>query len=455
MKNLPQVIIIGRANVGKSTLFNRLIEKPKALTSKLAGTTRDTNIGQVYWQGVNFELIDTGGVETIIPSKKIKKLSPALNIEYTLDIIEKTQSALKKADLILFLVDIQTGLLPQDKELGKILKRLGKQIIFVANKTDSLKLREKMGEFFKLGFGEPFFVSALNGSGTGDLLDEIVKRLKKFKKGKKAEKFEIKQAIKIAIIGKPNVGKSSLLNSLLQEERAIVSPLPHTTREAIDTFLEYKNKNLILIDTAGIRKQAKISKGLEKISVKKSLENARNADVCLLVLDISEPIGVQDNKLSKILIDANVSIIIVANKWDKIEDKTDKTQNDFQKNIYRHFSYLTWVPIIFVSALTHKNVYNILDLALQIYENRNIKISDSALNKFLKQAIKRQRPLRAKGSKHPYLLDLKQIKTDPPRFQLQIRKTDTLSSTYIKYLENALRQKFNLLGTPVKIMIKQ
>ncbi len=454
MKNLPKVIIIGRANVGKSTLFNRLIEKPKALTSKLSGTTRDINIGQVYWQGINFELIDTGGIDTIIPSKKIKKLSPNLNIDYSLDIIKKTQSALKKADLILFIVDIQTGLLPQDKELAKNLKKYGKDIIFVANKTDSLKFREKVGDFFKLGFGEPVFVSALSGSGTGDLLDEIVKKLKKIKKVRKSEKLEIKKATKIAIIGKPNVGKSSLLNAIIKEERAIVSPLAHTTRETIDTTLEYKDKNIILLDTAGIRKQAKVNKGLEKVSVKKSMENAKNAEICLLVLDISEPIGVQDNKLSKILIDANVSIIIVANKWDKISEKSEKSQENFKKYIYRHFSYLTWAPIIFVSALTHKNVHNILDLALKIDENRNIKISDSALNKFLKQAVKRQKPLRAKGIKHPYLLDLKQIKTNPPHFQLQIRKTDTLSQTYIKYLENALRQKFNLIGTPIKITLK-
>ncbi|HDQ22798.1 MAG TPA: ribosome biogenesis GTPase Der [Candidatus Uhrbacteria bacterium] len=455
MKNLPQVIILGRANVGKSTLFNRLIEKPKALTSKIAGTTRDAIIGKVYWQGINFELIDTGGIETIIPSKKIKKLSPALNIEYSLDIIKQTQSALKKADLILFLVDIQAGLMPQDRELAKAAQKLNKEIVFAANKADSLKLRQKSAEFFKLGLGEPIPVSALNGSGTGDLLDEIVKNLKKIKKVRPAEKVEIKNPVKIAIIGKPNVGKSSLLNSILGEERVIVSPIPHTTREAIDTFLEYKNQNLILIDTAGVRKQAKIEPGLEKISVKKGLANAKNADICFLVIDISEPISVQDNKLSKILIDAQTSIIIVANKWDKIEEKTEKTPADFKKYIYRHFSYLTWAPIIFVSALTGKNTHKILDLALQINKNRQAEISSSALNKFLKQAIKKQKPLRAKGIKHPYISELKQVRTNPPHFQIKIGKTDTLSPTYLKYLENALRQKFNLVGTPIKISLKK
>lgn len=333
MKTLPKVIIIGRANVGKSTLFNRLIEKPKALTSKKAGTTRDINIGQVYWQGINFELIDTGGIETIIASKKLQKLSPDLNKDFALDIINQTQTILKQADLILFVVDIKTGLLPQDKELCKNLKKLNKEIILLANKTDSQKQQEKAAEFFTLGLGEPIFVSALNGSGTGDLLDVVVSKLKKIKKSKKAAKIEIEPGIKIAIIGKPNVGKSSLLNSIFGQERVIVSPKPFTTREAIDIQIIYKDQPFTLIDTAGIRKQAKINLELEKISVKKSLENVQKSDICLLVLDISQPISVQDNKLSKLLLEANISIIIVANKWDKIKDKETNTQKN-SNNIF-------------------------------------------------------------------------------------------------------------------------
>lgn len=455
MKKLPKVIIIGRSNVGKSTLFNRLIEKPKALISKKAGTTRDINIGQVYWQGINFELLDTGGIETIIPSKKLEKLSPQLNIDYALDIIKKTQEGLKEADLILFLVDTQAGLLPQDKELTKVLKKLNKEIIFVANKTDSLKSREKTADFYKLGFGEPAYVSAINGSGTGDLLDLVIKKLKKIKKVRKSEKFEIKNAIKVAILGKPNVGKSSLLNVIIGEERAIVSPLAHTTREAIDTYLEYNKQNFILIDTAGIRKQPKVKKGLEKISVKKSLNNAKSSDICFLLIDIDQPISVQDNKLSKILIEANVSIIIIANKWDKIKDKDTKSQKKFTQHIYKNFPYLTWAPIFFVSALTGKHVHNILDKTIEIYNNRQSELSDSSLSKFLKQAIKKHKPTKAKGVKHPYLKNLKQIKTNPPKFELQIGAKDNLNQSYIKYLENSLRKKFKLDGTPVKIILKK
>jgi GTP-binding protein len=455
MKKLPKVVIIGRTNVGKSTLFNRLLEKPKALTSKIAGTTRDLNTGKVYWRGINFELIDSGGVESIIPSKKLKKISPTLNVEYVLDIIKRTQAAIKEADVILFLVDIQAGLLPQDKELSRSLKKFKKEIIFVANKTDSMKHAPKIAEFYKLSLTEPILVSAINGMGTGDLLDVIVQKLKKIKKVRKAKKFIIEDTIKITIIGKPNVGKSSLLNALLGENRVIVSPIPFTTREAIDTYVEYKKQNFTIIDTAGVRKQARIEKGLEKVSVRKSLTNAKKSDICLLVIDIAKPITVQDNKLSKILLDAKVNIIIVANKWDKIPDKETKSQKEYEHYIYKHFPYLTWVPIIFVSALTSKNVHSVLDLALEVNRARQTKINDNTLNKFLKQAIKKHRPTKAKGTRNPRLIDLKQIKTNPPKFQLRISKNDTLSQVYLKYLKNSLRQKFNLPGTPLEISIKQ
>jgi GTPase len=455
MKALPKVIIIGRANVGKSTLFNRLIEKPKALTSKLAGTTRDINIGQIYWQGINFEMIDTGGIETIVPSKKLKKLSPELNENFALDIINQTQAALKEADLILFVVDIQAGLLPQDKGLSNSIKKLNKEVIFVANKTDSRKLENKVGDFFKLGLGQPLYVSAINGAGTGDLLDEIIIKLKKIKKSRKANKREIKNPIKMTILGKPNVGKSSLLNSILGEQRVIVSPLAFTTREAIDTHIVYKKKNIILVDTAGIRKQARVKKGLEKISVNKSLQNAKHSEICFLVVDISKPITVQDNKLSKILIDSQVSLIFVANKWDQIQDLDTKSQKKYEEHIYKMFPYLTWAPIIFTSALTGKNTNKVLDLAMEVYEARQIKLNDNVLNKFLKQAMKKNRPKAAKGVKQPYLQHLTQIRVNPPTFQVKIGFKDSLNNAYLKYLTNALRGKFKIIGTPVKIIIKK
>ena len=455
MKKLSQVIIMGRANVGKSTLFNRLTEKSKALTSKIAGTTRDFLVSPVYWQGFNFELIDTGGIETIIPHKKLKELSAQPKIEYSLEIIKKTQAALKQADLILLLVDVQAGLMPQDKELVKALKKLNKKIILVGNKTDSLKWRTSGAEFFKLGLGEPIYVSAINGSNTGDLLDVVTTQLKKIKKIKKAKKFEVSKPIKISMLGKPNVGKSSLLNAILGEERVIVSPIPFTTREAIDINLEYQDKNLILIDTAGIRKQANVGPGLEKLSIKKSLSNAKQSDVCFLVLDISEPITIQDNKLSKILIDARVGIVIIANKWDLLPEKDTKSADKFKKYIYRNFPYLTWAPVIFISALTHQNVHKVLDLALNVYQARQTKISASALSKFLKQTIKRHKPSQEKGNLHPYLTNLKQTNIDPPSFTLQIRRRDTLNQSYIRFLENALRDKFNLLGTPLNISLKK
>ncbi|MFA5188441.1 MAG: ribosome biogenesis GTPase Der [Patescibacteria group bacterium] len=455
MKELSKVIIMGRPNTGKSTLFNRLVEKPKAITSAIAGTTRDFLISPVYWQGINFELMDTGGIETIIPPKKLKTLSAQPQLEYSLEIIKKTQAALKQADLILLLVDIQAGLMPQDKELALALKKFNKNIILVGNKTDSLKWRAQGAEFFKLGLGEPIYVSAINGSNTGDLLDVVINNLKKIKKVRKSKKFEVKKAIKVSIIGKPNVGKSSLLNALLGEERVIVSPIPFTTREAIDTSLEYQGQNYILIDTAGIRKQANVGEGLEKQSVRKSINNAKQSDVCFLVLDISQPITIQDNKLSKILLDARVGIVIIANKWDLLPEKDTKSADKFKKYLFRNFPYMTWAPVIFVSALTQQNIHKVLDLALKVYQARQTKISASALNKFLKRTIKMHKPSQEKGALHPYLTNLKQTDINPPSFSLQIRRRDTLNQSYIRYLENALRDKFNLTGTPLNISLKK
>jgi GTPase len=456
MKSLPKVIIFGRANTGKSTLFNRLIEQPKALTSKLAGTTRDINIGRVYWQGVNFELIDTGGINTILPKKQLQQLAPTANIDFANEIIKRTQAALKQADLILFAIDVQTGLLPQDRDLARAVKKLlpKKPLLLVANKTDSLKQQYRGAEFYKLGLGEPLPVSAQTGMGTGDLLDIIVTQLKKSKKGQSADKAEIAKDIKMTIIGKPNVGKSSLLNALLGEDRVIVSPIAFTTRESIDTHIIYKGKNITLIDTAGIRRQANVAPGLEKISVRQSLANAQSSDICLLVIDISEPITVQDNKLSDLLLQSKTSIIIIANKWDLVEDKEVTTINKYRNYIYRFFPYLTWAPIIFLSAKTKQNANDVFDLALEIFEKRHLKISDSALNKFLKRAIKTHRPSQSRLYGRPYLYGFTQVKTNPPRFEIKMSKTNEINPTYIRYLENALRAEFKLQGIPVKIDLK-
>lgn len=457
MKSLPKVIIFGRANTGKSTLFNRLIEEPKALTSKLAGTTRDLNIGQVYWQGVNFELIDTGGIDTILPKRQLKSLAPKANVDFATEIIRRTQSALKQADVIIFMIDSQAGLQSQDRDLAKSLKQLlpNKKIILAANKTDSIKYEYRNAEFYKLGLGDPIPVSAQTGLGTGDLLDLVVQNLKKLKKGAKGEKTEKIRDLKITIIGKPNVGKSSLLNSILGEDRVIVSPVAFTTRESIDTHFEYNGQHITLIDTAGIRRQSNVAQGLEKISVRSSMENAKSSDICLLVLDISEPITVQDNKLSDILLQSKTSIIIIANKWDLIEDKETNTVNKYKNHIYHYFPYLTWAPIVFVSAKSGQGVHRILELVMQIHKNRNLKISPSALNKFLKTAIKKHRPSQSKIYGRPYLFDLRQVKTNPPRFEIKMPKSDSINPTYMRYLENALRTEFKLEGIPVKIDLKQ
>lgn len=484
-KKLPSVVIFGRTNVGKSTLFNKLTEKNQALVSNIEGTTRDSNIGQVNWRGKTFELIDTGGIidlkyledqlrPPVLPATRGRRNETSKKIK-TGDIEAKVQKQaremVKRADLILFMVDAISGLLPQDKQMILLLKKMmphinppntkGKKkrgVILVVNKVDNQKLRKEIAEFHKLALGEPTPISAATGSGTGDLLDIIVKKLPKVNTKKTKDNKLVEEEIKICILGQPNVGKSSLLNSILGEERVIVSPIPHTTREPQDTLLNYKNKAIKLIDTAGISKKGKQrayrkkekKNALEKMGIVKSLKALAGANIALLIIDISKPITRQDLRIAEEIVDQKKSLIIIANKWDLVAERNTKEYTNYLRG---KFPFINWAPIQFTSAMTGEKVKKIMDLILEISEQREKKITESQTNTFLMKIVKIHKPAKGKGLKHPHIHKFKQVRSNPPVFELRIGAKDDLHFSYVRFIENRLREKFGFLGTPITIYV--
>lgn len=440
-KQLPKVVMLGRTNVGKSTLFNRLTETPAALISPLAGTTRDSQENDIEWNGKKFTLIDTGGIST--DKQQV----------FSKQIYEKTLAAAKNAKLILMVVDGKTGLVAEDYDVFKIIKKIGRPCFLVITKLDNAKKwHTAILDWSELGIDKIFPVSGVNGIGTGNLLDAIVKFLPT---GKNIKDQNIKKesTIRLAIIGKPNVGKSSLINSILGFEKQIVSSQAHTTRGAQDIAFQYKEHNLILTDTAGIRRQAQKSDRLEKFSIDQTLHKIANSDITLLILDISEPLTFQDRHLTEHAVKSGNSIMIVANKWDLVPDKDETTINTYTKYIYNTFPHLTWAPIIFTSALTKQRTHTMLDQAIEIYNKRFTKISDSALQKFLKKIISKHPPARGKGAGHPYIYHLKQIGVNPPTFQITIKYKKSLHGSYLRFIENNLRKEFDFQGTPLRLFI--
>ncbi|MDD4901233.1 MAG: ribosome biogenesis GTPase Der [Patescibacteria group bacterium] len=451
----PLVVIFGRTNVGKSSLFNCLVEKRQALTSDIAGTTRDSNLGEVNWCGHEFSLIDTGG---IIDFKHLTGKA-ALTDEISAQVQKQAVVYLKKADLVLFLLDGKSGLMPQDKELALLIKKavVAGKILLVINKIDAPSDRLKTSEFYKLAMGEPNHVSAANGSGTGDLLDLIVKKLK-FKKipaSSAEQKFDIQPPtsdapMRVCIIGKPNVGKSSLLNSLLGYERVIVSLTPHTTREPQNTKIIYQDQPLLLIDTAGISKKGTKAFGLEKFGIAKSLFALAKSEIALLVLDISEPITRQDSRLAEEIVSAKKSFIIIANKWDLAKERDTKKYTDY---IYNELPFARFAPIQFLSAKTGEKVKKIFDLILNISLERKIEVADEELKGFLKRIVKLHPPAKGKGIRYPRIRSFFQIEANPPKFEIEIGPKEDLHFSYIRFIENRLRDSYGFLGTPLSVQV--
>jgi GTPase len=458
LKKMPLVVIFGRTNVGKSTLFNTLVEKRQAIVSNIAGTTRDSNINIVRWGGFAFQLIDTGGIINPDQDTLFKKYKGGKELETEDEINIKVQRQavqyLKIADLVLFVVDNKTGILPADRQMINVLRKnlsgkIEEKIMLVANKVDSQLQGADAAEFNKLGLGEPFLLSAVTGAGTGDLLDVIAKYLKKRKLQVK-EREEEPEKISVCILGKPNVGKSSLLNAMLGYEKVIVSPIAHTTREPQNTEIEYQGKKIILIDTAGISAHAHKNEDLVKSGVEKSLGTLRRSDITLLVLDINEGITHQDAKLVEEILEAGKSLIIIANKWDKVQPRDTKK---YTAIIRDNFPFALWAPIQFVSAKTKEKVEKIMDLILDLDAARKIKLSDSQLAHFLSKIVKIHRPAKAKGTRPPHIYELKQQDVNPPVFEVRIGPNDTLHFSYTRFIINHLREQFGFHGVPIKIFI--
>lgn len=440
-KRLPTAVLVGRTNVGKSTLFNRLTETERAIISPIAGTTRDRNIAKVEWVGYEFDLIDTGGLDLSHPDDVEKK------------VFEMAWQAVQTADLIMLVLDTKDGLLPQDQEIARQLREKGKDFIVVANKADSPSLKHQSAEFFAVS-KTVFPVSAANGTGTGDLLDYVVARLFPTKPtAAPAGPIEEREEIAIAFAGLPNVGKSSLLNSLLGREEVIVSEKPHTTRESRDVFLEFEGTPIRLIDTAGIRKQQKLRGSLVQQSAARSLSAIRQADWVVLVVDATkENWGEQDHYILDTIIKSGASVIIAANKWDLLEGEDRYEQ--FKKRFAREFGLFDWIPVIAISAKTGWHIARVLRTIIELHPNRKRELPQSALDRLLKKAVARRRPQKKKGPEAPYIHAIKQIGTEPPYFEVVIDYDNTLAAFYTRYLMKVIRSQFEFDGTPIRIRVR-
>ena len=432
----PVVAIVGRPNVGKSTLFNHLIGKRKAIVEDVPGVTRDRLYDNTDWAGREFIIIDTGGIrfeEGDIFAREVKL---------------QAELAIEEADVIIFVLDAQQGLSTEDEQVADILRRSGKPVVLAANKVENFDRQLDYYEFYKLGLGDPIPVSAMHGLNTNDLLDRVIAQ---FAPPKQYEEKD--NAIKIAIIGRPNVGKSSLVNAFLGEQRVIVSDIPGTTRDAIDTPFRYNNTDYILIDTAGIRKKSRIKEATEKYSVIRALKSIERADVVLILLDATEGVSEQDQRIAGYAHEAGKANIIVVNKWDLVE-KDGHTMNKFDKDIREDLKFLAYAPIMYVSALTKKRIFKVLELVDFVVEQHNRRINTAELNRVVNEAMMLN-PLPGGGGKKIKIYYATQVRTAPPTFVFFANQPDNVHFSYLRYLENALRQNFGFEGSPIRLLVRQ
>lgn len=441
MNTVAIVAIVGRPNVGKSSLFNRLIHKRLAVTHERAGTTRDRIYYQIEIENIPAILVDTGGLEY---GKKE---------DIEADIQSQARIAIKEADLIMFVVDISETLTANDYEAANLLRKSGKNIIFVANKADHGGYQDNLHELTSLGFGEPLVVSAIHKMGVDELREEVGLKLKKAGWKKQQEKAENKEnTIGICFLGRPNAGKSSLVNALLGEEKLIVSPVAGTTRDATDTEVTFSDQKFTLIDTAGLRRRGKIERGLEKISALRSLEAVERCDVVSLILDYEKGIRKQDLHISAYAQDAKKGLMLIVNKSDLMANQ-ESDRNRFIKILRHRFDFLPWVPVLFVSALKKKNIEKILELAQQIYTERFKQIDNDELDGFMKEVTYRHIPPRTSLTT-PKIYSLEQTGINPPAFTFWVNDYEAFHFSYRRYLENEIRKKYDFTGTGIRMIYK-
>ena len=444
------VALVGRPNVGKSTLFNRLVGKRIAIVEDIPGTTRDRLYEETEWDGESFIVVDTGGLEVgpesdRRPSERRSTLSTASE-GFVWEIREQAEIAIQEADTIVMLADAREGLTGADEEVADVLRRSNKPVILAVNKADNESRSADVYEFYALGLGDPYPISALHGLGIGELLEKIAADLP-------PEAPRIKDdAVQIALVGRPNVGKSSLLNALLGEDRAIVSEIPGTTRDAIDTCLRWEGQPLVLVDTAGIRRRGKIDRGIEKYSVLRALKAISRADVVLLLTDAVEGVTAQDTHIAGYILEESRSVVVVVNKWDLVKKDT-YTMNEYRMKIRSELKFMDYVPVIFISALTRKRVHTVLPTALRVQAQRLLRVPTSTLNQLMADAIHWHSPP-SKGGKRLKFYYATQADVDPPTFVFFVNDIRLLHFSYERYIENQLRTLYLFEGTPLKLVFR-
>ncbi|HRQ15163.1 MAG TPA: ribosome biogenesis GTPase Der, partial [Promineifilum sp.] len=432
MNQKALVALVGRPNVGKSTLFNRIIGRRLAVVSDVAGTTRDRLYADGEWGGVAFTVVDTGGIE-VTEGRNTAPLSE--DSEQFLPLIrQQAVIAMQDADVIVQVVDGQTGITAADREVASILRQAKKPVIVAANKLESSKLWDTAYEFYELGLGEVFAVSALHGAGTGDLLDAIVESIPPFD----PDDDEEDTSIKIAILGRPNVGKSTLLNKMIGEERVIVSPIAGTTRDAIDEKLRWHGQDFTIIDTAGIRRRGKIDQGIEKYSVLRAIKTLRRADVALLLIDGEEGVTAQDAHIGGMLVEENVGVILIVNKWDAVEKDTH-TMPAYETDVRRELAFLSYAPLLFISAETGQRVNKILETVMAVYEARQTRLSTSEMNDLMRDIVAHHPPP-TKGGTQLKFYYATQVAVAPPTFVFFVNRPEMLHFGYERYMENRIRE---------------
>lgn len=437
MKRKPVVAIVGRPNVGKSTFVNRLVGARNSIVDDAPGVTRDRIYFDVDWQGKGFTVIDTGG---IIPGDDDDIMN---------SIFSQAQLACEEADKIIFLVDGKDGINPIDYDIANILRRASKPVYLAVNKCDNPESMAMTSDFYALSVGEPIAISALHGSGgVGDLLEIITDDFDQ------TEEEENENRIRIAIVGRPNAGKSSIVNALLDTKRVIVSDVSGTTRDSIDSYIKYKDTEFTIVDTAGIRKKTKVDYGVEKFAVDRAIRSIRDCDVALLVIDAKEGISDQDKRISSIITEAGKGIIVAINKWDLIEDKKANTINKFSEKLERDIPFLSFAPKIFISAVTKQRLTQIFDEGIKVYNEGNKRISTGLLNKVINEAYALNPPTSFKG-KRLKIYYTTQVTSQPPTFVFFVNNEELLKDNYKRYLENRLREAFGFFGNPIRLSARE